>query len=415
MNILIVADRFFPTDPGGLARVAWDVAKALAHRGHSVDLIAAESGPNKFKAVKAEVEGVQVHRFWRPLYPSWHPQRVSVPIGLYARAVKTALAEKQFDVVHFHSIFTGVAVVRACQGIAPRPVVVYTVHSPVAQEQQLTWSRQGLIGLVNGLVGLPMVRRMERRLIAFSDATHVLSQFTANELRREHPELAIDYQVIPHFVYDGWTRSLSRQEARLTLGWPVDIPCLFTVRQLRYRYGIDDAVEAVAPLAASGHCRFYVAGDGPDRTKLQGLIDSHGCGESIRLLGRVEDETLQLAYQAADLFLLPTRHLECFGLISLEAMSYGLPVLGTRVGAIPEVIEPLLPGFLSPPGDPAALRGKVQDFLNGRLSFPLEENICRSVRDRYAEDVVIGRYLEMYGGADATKSPVPSCSMRKGC
>jgi glycosyltransferase involved in cell wall biosynthesis len=399
LNVLIVADRFFPADPGGLARVAWDVAKALARRGHSVDLIAAESGPRKFKAFTAEVEGVQVHRFWRPVYPAWHPQRVSVPITLYADAIKAALAEKQFDVVHFHSIFTGVAVMRACRGIASRPVVVYTVHSPVAQEQQLTWSRQGLIGLFNGLVGLPMVRRMERRLIAFSDATHVLSEFTANELRKEHPQLAVGYRVIPHFVYDGWVRELSRQEARLRLGWPLDVPCLFTVRQLRYRYGIDDAIEAVAPLASTGQCHFFVAGDGPDRPKLQRLIDSHGCDDAIKLLGRVEDEVLQLAYQAADLFLLPTRELECFGLISLEAMSYGLPVLGTSVGAIPEVIQPILPDFVVPPRAVGALRQKVQLFLEGQLAHPTETQISGYVCSKYAEARIIDLYEGMYSQA----------------
>jgi len=402
VNILIVADRFFPTDPGGLARVAWDVAKALARRGHLVDFIAAESGPGKFKAFTAEVEGVQVHRFWRPVYPAWHPQRVSVPITLYADAIKAAFAEKRFDVVHFHSIFTGMAVIRACRGVASRPVVVYTVHSPVAQEQQLTWSRQGLIGLVNGLVGLPMVRRMERRLIAFANATHVLSQFTANELRMEHPQLGVDYQVIPHFVYDSWVRELSRQEARSRLGWPLDVPCLFTVRQLRYRYGIDDAINAVAPLAATGHCHFYVAGDVPDRPKLQSLINSHGCDDAIKLLGRVEDGVLQLAYQAADLFLLPTRELECFGLISLEAMSYGLPVLGTSVGAIPEVIQPILADFIVPPSAVDTLRRKVQLFLEGHLAPPTEVEISGHVHSKYAEQRIIDLYERMYSRARIT-------------
>ena len=396
LNILIVADRFFPTDPGGLARVAWDVAKALGRRGHSVDFVAAESGPSKFEAFTEEVDGVHVHRFWRPLYPAWHPQRMSVPIGLYASAVKALLAKKEFDVVHFHSIFTGAAVMQACRGITSRPAVVYTVHSPVAQEQQLTWSRQGLIGLVNGIVGLPIVRGMERRLIALADATHVLSQFTAAELWKEHAHASVSCEVIPHFVYDDWTRQLSRQDARLRLGWPLDLPCLFTVRQLRYRYGVDDAIEAVAPLAAAGCCRLFVAGDGPDRTQLQALIDSRGCGENIKLLGRVEDETLQVAYQAAELFLLPTRHLECFGLISLEAMSYGLPVIGRRVGAMPEVLRPILPDLLVPPSDPAALRSKISLFLDGKLEVPTELKISEYVRSNYAEARVIDLYEGVY-------------------
>ncbi len=399
MNVLIVADRFFPSDPGGLARVAWDAAKALARRGHDVAFVAAESGPGATPPATSIVEGVTVHRFVRPVYPAWHPQRASVPIKLYAQAVKQALAGARFDTVHFHSIFTGMAVLQAIGGQAKRPRLVYTIHSPVAQEQHLTWSRQGLIGVFNSWIGMPIVRRMEQQLIAAADVVHVLSEFTAAQLRSEHPQLSKRYRVIPHFVYRDWRRTLSRDEARRRLGWQVATPSLFTVRQLRYRYGIEDAVAAVAPLAREGRCTLHIAGDGPDREKLESQVDSLGCHESIQLLGRISDDTLRLAYQAADLFLLPTRHLECFGLISLEAMSHGLPVLGTTVGAIPEVIGRILPDFLVPPESPDELRLKVEAFLAGRITSPSAQAIMRHVETNYAESAVIAAYERMYDEA----------------
>jgi glycosyltransferase involved in cell wall biosynthesis len=396
VNVLIVADRFFPSDPGGLARVAWDAAEALARRGHDVAFVAAESGPGATPPATSIVEGVTVHRFVRPVYPAWHPQRASVPIKLYAQAVKQALAGARFDAVHFHSIFTGMAVLQAIGGQAKRPRLVYTIHSPVAQEQHLTWSRQGLIGVFNSAVGMPIVRRMEQQLIAAADVVHVLSEFTTAQLRSEHPRLSKRYRVIPHFVYGDWRRILSRDEARRRLGWQVATPSLFTVRQLRYRYGIEDAVAAVAPLAREGRCTLHIAGDGPDREKLESQVDSLGCHESIQLLGRISDDTLRLAYQAADLFLLPTRHLECFGLISLEAMSHGLPVLGTTVGAIPEVIGPVLPNFLVPPQNPEALRKKIAAFLAGRLAPASAREITEYVAGKYGEETIINQYEQMY-------------------
>ncbi|NDC75319.1 glycosyltransferase family 1 protein [bacterium] len=400
MNVLIVADRFFPSDPGGLARVAWDAAKALARRGHTIAFVAAESGPGATPPATSTVEGVTVHRFVRPVYPAWHPQRASVPIKLYAQAVKRALVGSHFDAVHFHSIFTGMAVLQAIGGEAKRPRLVYTIHSPVAQEQHLTWSRQGLIGVFNSWIGMPIVRRMEQQLIAAADVVHVLSEFTTAQLRSEHPRLSKRYRVIPHFVYGDWRRILSREEARRRLGWQPATPSLFTVRQLRYRYGIEDAVAAVAPLAREGRCTLHIAGDGPDRDKLQSQIDSLGCRESVQLLGRISDDTLRLAYQAADLFLLPTRHLECFGLISLEAMSHGLPVLGTTVGAIPEVIAPILPDFLVPPQNPGELRQKLEAFLAGRLPPGSAGEISAYVYGKYGEGAIMNQYEQMY--ADGT-------------
>lgn len=396
MKVLIVADRFFPIDPGGLARVAWDVAKALARRGHSVDLVAAESSVDQSAGETQAVDGVTVHLFGRPTFPAWHPHRMSVPIALFTESIRRLLAAKAFDIVHYHSIFTGAAVERATRHLAASPGLAYTVHSPVAQEQVLTWSRQGVVGLVNQAIGLPIVRRMERSLLGRAQATHVLSRFTADELAKEHPRLSLRCTLIPHFAYPDWGRQMSRTEARERLGWPTAGKKLFTVRQLRYRYGIDDAIRAVAPLAAAGRCTLYIGGDGPDRTQLQSLIDRVGCHDSIRLLGRLSDEHLRLAYQAADLFLLPTRALECFGLISLEAMVHGLPVLGTTVGAIPEVIAPIMPEFLAPPSDPPSYGAKIEAFLDGRLAPLPEDRILAYVQQSYSEAVVMGKYERMY-------------------
>ncbi|MCE2725696.1 MAG: glycosyltransferase family 4 protein [Planctomycetaceae bacterium] len=408
MKILVVADYFFPCQPGGLARVAWDVAQALARRGHDVELVAAGAGDSAASTTTTVVEGVLCHLFRRPLFANWDPRRLTAAVAAYAGQVSRALAGKQFDVIHFHSIFTGAAVLRAMKQAPQRAALVYTVHSPVVQEQRLTWSQQGLVGFVNQAVGIPVARRMERRLLACAHATHVLSRFTANELAREHPQVRFPCQLIPHFFYGEWRRRLTRAEARSRLGWPSNRPALFTVRQLRHRYGIDDAITAVAPLAAAGRCTFHIAGDGPNMGKLRTQIDDSGCRESITLMGRLPDDTLQVGYQAADLFLLPTRALECFGLISLEAMSFGLPVLGTNVGAIPEVIGPVLPGFLSPPGDPEAFRAKITDYLDGRIIPPAEEVIRGHVTANYSELAVMTQYELLYERARATKAKLPT-------
>jgi glycosyltransferase involved in cell wall biosynthesis len=396
MKILVIADNFFPSQPGGLARVAWDAAKALARRGHDVEFVAADVGDDVAATETRRVEGVVCHLFRRPMFAIWDPRRLSAALAAYAGQVAPVLAARQFDVIHFHSIFTGTAVLRALRRAPQRAALIYTVHSPVVQEQRLTWSQQGLVGIVNQAIGVPLVRRMERRLLGRADATHVLSQFTAAELAKEHPRLRFRCDVIPHFCYDDWKRRLTRAEARSQLGWAPQLPAFFTVRQLRYRYGIEDAIAAVSPFAAAGQCTFHIAGNGPDMAMLRKRIDDSGCRESIFLMGRLPDDTLAIAYQAADLFLLPTRFLECFGLISLEAMSFGLPVLGTTAGAIPEVLGPVLPGFLSPPGDPAALRAKLAEYLDGRLVPPAEEKLREYVRANYSEPTVMAQYEALY-------------------
>ena len=398
MRLLIVADWFFPSVPGGLARVAWDVARLMARRGHHVEFVAAESAAALPFLAEEVHEGVTVHRFARPRYPVWNPRRGALQIALFRDTVAGVLA-RGFDIVHYHSIFTGMGAVDAVRGMSRRPALAYTIHSPIVAEQRLAWSQQGWIGVVNNMLGPPVMRRMERRLLDAADVRHTLSRFTGNELAREHPRRGHRFHVIPHWVAPDWRRDKTKAEARGALGWPVNRQTVFTVRQLRPRYGIPDAVEAVVPLSRRGECIFRIAGAGPLESDLRELIRREQVEGAVELMGRISDDDLRLAYQAADLFVLPTRELECFGLIILEAMGYGLPVLGTRVGAIPEILEPLLPEFLVEPGDVAGLRAKFEHFIAGRLRAPSAESLAEAVHQTFGEQAASERYERFYDDA----------------
>jgi len=205
-------------------------------------------------------------------------------------------------------------------------------------------------------------------------------------------------EVVPHWCREEQRRTCTRTEARQKLGWPEDKKIFFTVRILGPRYGIDTAIRAIGPHTRDGSCVFYVAGDGPCRADLEQLARRGGCGEGVQFLGRIPDETLALAYQAADLFVLPTRSLECFGLIILEALSYGCPVLSTDAGAIPETMRGILPDFIVPAGDEQALAVKVRRFLDGSLEPPAAEELSRYTRERYHRKVVLPRLFRIIEG-----------------
>lgn len=390
----MVADRFFGDHAGGLARVAWDVAQLIANDGHRVDLLCLRVSAKPFPTYSERIGAVTVHRVSRPSLPPWHPERHRIPVRLLRNAITDLATNSKFDVVHYHSIFTGAAV-RAALPSPPR--TVFTIHSPVALEQRITWKHQGAIGLANQLIGIPIVRRMERQLLKSADQCHVLSAFTATALHEQHPAINRNYEVIPHWVRPDWLRTVPKSEARNALGWPDDSPILFTVRGLRPRYGIADAIEAIAPLAKSGECRFFIAGDGTDRAALAQQIAHANVSDRIHLLGAISDDALKLAYQAADLFILPTRELECFGLIALESLAYGLPLVATTVGAIPEIVRPILPDFLVPPLSPQTLRDAVQRYLRGELIAPSASEMIDYARSAFSMEQARRMYSRVYG------------------
>lgn len=374
--------------------MAWDVAKAMARRKHEVGIVAGDLTATTSSSAVSErvVEGVTVFQYAKPIASRWNPLRATMQIDNCRRAIGFALRQRKWDVVHAHSIYTA----NAAAVLPNRPPLALTVHSPAIQEVVYNWRHRGPLGKATAWLGTGQIRRLEQRALQAATAVHVLSRHTDGELRREYPGDRGERRIIPHWVDPAWFRQVSRSVARDRLGWPQNTKIVFTVRQLRHRYGIDTAIDAAAPLVANGQCELYIAGAGADAGKLTAQAAEVCPKGGIRLLGRLSDEDLRLAYEAADLFVLPTRALECFGLIVLEAFACGLPVIATDVGAIPESVAPVTPEFLVPPDNPIALREKLSAVLTGRLVSPSEETLVRYVANRYGEEKVLDQYEDFY-------------------
>jgi glycosyltransferase involved in cell wall biosynthesis len=118
---------------------------------------------------------------------------------------------------------------------------------------------------------------------------------------------------------------------------------------------------------------------------LESLADSLSLRDQIRFLGYIPDPELPLYYQAADVFVLPTRELEGFGLITVEALACGTPTVGTNVGAIPEILLSLNPSLVLRDATPEVLAEGLKryfdDFGRDSSSVTLLRQACR----RHAE------------------------------
>ena len=92
--------------------------------------------------------------------------------------------------------------------------------------------------------------------------------------------------------------------------------------------------------------QLVIGGNGPLEDELMGLARSFGIEKKVHFTGFISEEQLPLYYQMADLFVLPTKELEGFGLVTLEAMASGLPVIGTPVGGTKEILTKFNTEFL---------------------------------------------------------------------
>lgn len=155
----------------------------------------------------------------------------------------------------------------------------------------------------------------------------------------------------------------ARPQLRAELGW--DGPVIVSLRNLVPRTGIDLLVQAAAMLRYDyPELRWVVMGTGALLEPLRRLAAGLGVAECIEFTGYLDEAEVKRRLVAADLFMLPTRALEGFGLVTVEAGACGLPVVATPVGANVEVVGSLPPGRLAADATPKALARATAEMLD---------------------------------------------------
>jgi glycosyltransferase involved in cell wall biosynthesis len=143
--------------------------------------------------------------------------------------------------------------------------------------------------------------------------------------------------------------------------------------------GIHLLIEAFSRIDVPG-ARLQVVGDGPELAQLQKLAESLGVASRVEFLGLRDD--VHALLQAANVFVHPCVWEEAFGLTLAEALSTGLPVIASRIGAIPEIVTDHQTGLLVPPGDVDALAGAIERVLSDEA---FRECLGKRARDSAAE------------------------------
>lgn len=186
-----------------------------------------------------------------------------------------------------------------------------------------------------------------------------------------------------------------REEMRRKLGIPQNAILVLTVRRLVYKNGVDTLIDAATAVVKKNlRIIFLVVGKGPDMESVRLQVTQLGIEANFRLTGFVSDENLPSYYNAADLFVLPSKSGEGLPLVALEAMACGLPVVATDVGGIREILMKDY-GKLVPPNQPELLANAVLDFA--AVDFSSRKGELRTmVEKRFSWDTNVERLAEIY-------------------
>jgi glycosyltransferase involved in cell wall biosynthesis len=171
-------------------------------------------------------------------------------------------------------------------------------------------------------------------------------------------------------------------------------PTLLFVSRLIAEKGVLDTVDAFAIVRAERRCSLVIAGNGPARPDVAERVAALGLNGDVRLLGQISGDALSSAYTAADIFVLPTYWAEGFPTAITEAMSYGLPVVTTRLRGMADHLRDGENALFVRPRDPNALAAAIRRLLgDDELRDHMREANLAKVED-FAPSAAARSYLD---------------------
>jgi glycosyltransferase involved in cell wall biosynthesis len=327
MSILIVPTRYVP-HVGGIETLLRHTLPLLRDQGFEPVVVTEvdDDGP-----ATEVVDGVPVYRL-----PFVAAARSPDPAAILDVTGRLRDIEARHDVTlrHVHGLDFGMFFVWRRHHRAPLPLVV-SVH-----------------GTLEG--PLPF-NRISTRMLEMADAVTAVSNGVRESLAAEVPELDPDrVRVIPNAI-----------EAPTGSSPWSPTGHLFAAGRLQDQKGFDLAIEALGRLAVRHPgLSLHLAGTGEDEQNLRTQAESLGLAERVRFLGSVTRDEILHEISAASVVVVPSRTIEGFSLVALEAAHLGRPVVATRVGGLPETVDDGLTGLLIPPDDAGALAAAVGDLLD---------------------------------------------------
>lgn len=378
MKILFLSDVPLENPTSGAEQVLYQQALGLKQEGMDVYAITrqASSLPSTFRNVEGVEEACYSASAERPVHFLF--SLLKKPPKIYRRFIK----EGFFDVSICHQPFTGLAVLK--RGRIENIPMLYVFHSPSHEEYML--SHEGESWLKN-FPNLTVRRKAERYCLKRAKRIMVLSEFMKEKVQNIHRITSDRITVNPGGVdLERFKPVQDRKPLKTQLKFPEGKVHLLTIRNLDPRMGIDNLLRGIHILKErQPRLHLILGGQGPERKRLEELVIEYGLGDDVTMAGFIPSDRLPQYYAAADFFVLPTRQLEGFGLVTVESMACGTPVLGTPVGGTVEILANLDEKFLFRDTSPDAMAEGIQMAINKYFADEQKYHELRTRCREYAE------------------------------
>lgn len=380
-------------DSGGMNVYVLQAARELARRGHSIDIFTRYHDPNDLQVDELEYGVRLVHLKAGPYDSAKEGLYEYIPEFLTSLEAFHRSSDTRYDIVHSHYWLSGpVGEILSERWNAPHAI---TFHTLAKKKKQARSDEHE-----------PEIRSaVEQRSMERADAIVVSTGQEREDIRHLYGESSRTVKVVPAGVDLDLFKPIQKEEARRTLGLSESKIVLY-VGRLEPLKGLDILLEAVWRLEDRADTRLLVVGgslqDDDELGRLKASADRMGIADIVTFTGSIKQSDLPVYYSAADVFVLPSYY-ESFGLVALEAMACGAPVVASRVGGLKTFVENGVTGYLIPWRCPEPFAQRL-DMLLANPS--LREKLGKAGRAAALEmgwgrtaDSLIDLYLELLGSA----------------
>ncbi len=358
---------------GGSGAVATELGIQLADRGHEVHFI---SYAQPFRLGHFR-ERLFFHEVEMEDYPLFEHPPYSLALAV---AIDDTARKESLDLIHVHYAI-------------PHATSAWVAREMIASERDLP-----IVTTLHGtditLVGLhPSFRSITRFSILRSQGLTAVSEYLKAETVRDFQVDSERIDVVPNFIDTEVWRPGKEPCHRSTLA-PGGEKIVMHISNFRPVKRVEDVVEVFARILKKVPARLVFVGDGPERPRAVHRAEELGLRSQVVFLGKHASVDELIA--CADVLLLPSEN-ESFGLAALEGMASGAPVVASRVGGLPEVVEHGVSGFLLPVGDVDAMAEAAVEILSDpRMHTRMAEAGRRRAEECFSAASVVPRYEAIY-------------------
>ncbi len=365
MRVAVFTETFLPKIDG-IVRVVCRLLDHLQDNNIELLIVAPNLGEvDSYRGSRViQVDGVPI-----PVYPEL---KFCAPTITTYREVQAF----QPDIAHFiHPIAIGASGMMMAKRMGIPTVASYHLDiSSMAEEYNFGFLR-------------PLIDYVTKTMFNWADCTLAPSKFVQNEMHQMGLEDVRLWQrgVDARTFHPGFADEATRY--RLTDGHPDDTLLLFVGRLSAEKqvHTLRDILDAVPGT------RLAIVGDGPDRDALK----AHFAETNTVFTGYMSGDDLSQAYASADIFTFPSR-LETFGLVVVEAMAAGLPVVASRVGGIPDVVQEGVTGYTFDIGDTSSMIDGVRQITHSRAHIAQMGTAARSFAETQSWDAMMAEVVQHY-------------------